>query len=338
MIRTSFCASALALSLAPATLASTGGDDWYADYDKAAAAAQEQGKDLLVDFTGSDWCGWCIKLDEEVFGHDEFLNAAKENYVLVALDFPSSEEVKAKVPNPERNEELKNAHGVAGFPTVLLMTADGETFAKTGYRAGGPEAYVEHMAELRKNREELFATKELADQFAELEPGAEKWKKWDEIVEMYGSFDDSKPFGKALESAVVWGFERDEDNSMGKRLTAAVALLKNGAMVDEAFDAISELDPNNEAGHLETATEAVLARVRDDESARAAIEALRALNKTTYKDESKQFMFNARAAMWADGPLDDSELAVELAKKALEVGSDDERNAELVQNLERIVG
>ena len=115
---------------------------WIGDFDQAVEIAKRDGKDLFVDFTGSDWCKWCIQLHNEVFDHEQFLVAAQKDYVLVALDFPNSEEAKAKVSNPERNDELSKKYQISGFPTVLLMTAEGDVFGRTGYQAGGPEAYV----------------------------------------------------------------------------------------------------------------------------------------------------------------------------------------------------
>ena len=123
--------------------------EWYADFDVAAAAAKKANKDLLVDFTGSDWCGWCIKLHKEVFDHEEFENGVKDHFVLVALDFPRSEEAKAKVPNPERNKELQEQYAIRGFPTILLMSPDGQVFGKTGYQPGGPVPYVESLDKMR---------------------------------------------------------------------------------------------------------------------------------------------------------------------------------------------
>ena len=89
---------------------------WLTDFDKAVETAKQEKKDLLVDFTGSDWCGWCIKLKEEVFDHDEFTKAVTPHFVLVALDYPRGEEAKAKVPNPERNKELSRSTGSRAFP------------------------------------------------------------------------------------------------------------------------------------------------------------------------------------------------------------------------------
>ncbi|MDP7246662.1 MAG: redoxin domain-containing protein [Planctomycetota bacterium] len=125
---------------------------WIPDFDQAVLLAEKQNKDLLVDFTGSDWCGWCTKLHEEVFQHEAFWRPILNDFILVALDYPRKDPAKAAVPNPKRNQELKAQYGIRGFPTLLLMTASGEVYGQTGYRKGGPELYVEHIRELQKSR------------------------------------------------------------------------------------------------------------------------------------------------------------------------------------------
>jgi len=118
---------------------------WEEDFDKAAAEAKKEGKHMLVDFTGSDWCGWCIKLDKEVFSQKEFKKYAKENLVTVALDFPRNKPQSKKV--QQRNEALMKEHGIRGFPTILVMSPEGEVIGRTGYKPGGPEEYVKHIQE-----------------------------------------------------------------------------------------------------------------------------------------------------------------------------------------------
>lgn len=135
---------------------------WQTDFDAAGKLAKESGKDLLVNFSGSDWCGWCIKLDEEVFSHQEFLDGVAEDFVLVLLDFPRQKENVEKIPEAQRkrNDELQTKYAIRGFPTVLLTDAEGTVFARTGYQAGGPEAYVKALAEFRTardNRAKLMA-------------------------------------------------------------------------------------------------------------------------------------------------------------------------------------
>ena len=138
---------------------STADDGWTDDLDQAKSRAATEGKALLLDFTGSDWCHWCERLDGEVFQTELFQDEVGKRFVPVVLDFPRdpklvSEEVRA------RNEELKQRYGVRGFPTVILADEQGRPFASTGYRDGGPEPYVKHLdelLELRKLRDLAFA-------------------------------------------------------------------------------------------------------------------------------------------------------------------------------------
>ena len=142
--------TALCLAAAPAF---AGGEGWTHDYEAAKAQAAEEKKDMLLDFTGSDWCGWCIKLVNEVFSKDAFKAYADENLVLVELDFPRD---KSKVSDETRaqNNKLKDEFGIRGYPTIYLTDAQGRPYARTGYQRGGPEAYIKHLEELKAKRVE----------------------------------------------------------------------------------------------------------------------------------------------------------------------------------------
>jgi len=136
--------------LAAAGFASAGETLWTEDAKAAMAKAAAEGKDLLIDFTGSDWCGWCKKLDAEVFSQKGFTSEAPKSFVLLKLDFPrsvpQSEELK------KQNAEWLKKYRIEGFPTIVLADAAGRPYAKTGYRPGGVEQYMTHLAELRKIR------------------------------------------------------------------------------------------------------------------------------------------------------------------------------------------
>jgi thioredoxin-related protein len=151
------CVAMLALHTSGHVFA--GGEGWLTDIDAAKKSASESKKDLLIDFTGSDWCSWCIKLNDEVFKHDAFKASVKDSFVLVEIDFPRE---KGKLPEDvrKRNTELGDKYAVQGYPTILLCDAEGKPYAATGYEEGGPEKYVSHLNELRKNkskRDEAFA-------------------------------------------------------------------------------------------------------------------------------------------------------------------------------------
>lgn len=122
--------------------------EWITDYKQALAAANTDGKPILVNFTGSDWCIWCKRLMNEVFTKDEFINYAKENLVLLKLDFPRS--LPQTPQEKQQNEELAKKFSITGFPTIVILDKDGKEKARTGYQQGGAEKYVQHLQELIK--------------------------------------------------------------------------------------------------------------------------------------------------------------------------------------------
>lgn len=120
---------------------------WETDINKAIEISNTTKKPMLMFFTGSDWCGWCIRLQKEVLLTPEFKSWAAENVILVELDFPrnnmQTDEIKAQ------NNGLQQAFGVQGFPTVWFTTADLKDgkqnfigLGTTGYLAGGPSAWL----------------------------------------------------------------------------------------------------------------------------------------------------------------------------------------------------
>lgn len=166
------------------------GDGWTDDFEAAKAQAEKEGKDLLLDFTGSDWCGWCIRLHKEVFDQESFKKEAPKNFILVELDFPRGKPLPDKIKN--QNAKLAADLGIQGYPTIYLLDAKGRPYAKTGYQPGGPEKYLTHLAELRKSkaqRDELFGKAEKAS-------GMEKAKYLDQALtlleqsEISGGYDD----------------------------------------------------------------------------------------------------------------------------------------------------
>ena len=128
--------ASLALALTT-SLATAGGDGWMTDFEAAKKKATAEKKDLLVDFTGSDWCGWCIKLSDEVFKHDAFKKGVADKYVLVELDFPKDKSKQSEA-TQKQNAELQKKYKIRGFPSILLMDGEGRPFAQTGYQAGAP--------------------------------------------------------------------------------------------------------------------------------------------------------------------------------------------------------
>lgn len=150
---------------------------WMTDFEAAKAKAAKEKKDLLIDFTGSDWCGWCIKLKNEVFDLDAFKNEAPKGFVLVELDFPRNKELPETL--KEQNKKLSETYEIQGFPTILLTDAEGKPYGRTGYQEGGPEAYLKHLGEFKGRKAEC--DKLLAD--AGKAEGVEKAKLLDAVLE-----------------------------------------------------------------------------------------------------------------------------------------------------------
>ncbi len=118
---------------------------WYEDWNEATRLAAETDRMLLVNFTGSDWCIWCQRLEDEVFSKSSFSDWAAPRFIGVRLDYPQSRSLPDEV--AEQNARLRQQYAnlVKAFPTVLVVSPAGEVVAKTGYVQGGPEAWIQQM-------------------------------------------------------------------------------------------------------------------------------------------------------------------------------------------------
>ena len=116
--------------------------DWGTDYNAALTQAKAQKKLVLLDFTGSDWCGYCKLLDKEVLSQQSFKDFADKNYIAVTLDYPhdtpQSDTVK------QQNDALAKQYNIEGFPTLIVLDANGKELGRqVGYDPGsGPKAVI----------------------------------------------------------------------------------------------------------------------------------------------------------------------------------------------------
>lgn len=121
---------------------------WHTNFEKAMQLSAKEKKPLMLFFTGSDWCGWCIRLQKEVFHKSEFVAWAKDKVILVELDFPRKKQLEPSM--QQQNYGLQNALQVRGYPTIWFVNAEKKDDGKinlsqlgsTGYVAGGPEAWL----------------------------------------------------------------------------------------------------------------------------------------------------------------------------------------------------
>jgi len=235
--------SAIAATAMISTTAFAGGEHWTDNFSEAQTTAAEGDKDLLLDFTGSDWCGWCIKLNEEVFSHDEFNEFADSNFVLVELDYPNSKELPEEV--VAQNAELQERYDVSGFPTIILADAAGRPYAQTGYQAGGPEAYVAHLQELqqvRVERDAAFAAAEEAE-------GLERAEFLHAGLQAVGDSLAVKHYGDLVAEAI----ELDADNEAGiKGHYEMLALAEEQrGLLEEAMSGDVQGDPEGTIAQLD---------------------------------------------------------------------------------------
>ena len=116
--------------------------DWQTDLAKALEKAKAENKHVLLDFTGSDWCGPCIEFNNQAFSRPEFLTYADKHLILVEVDFPKRKKQTAEV--MKQNERLYKEFGIEqkGYPTIVLLDPAGKVVAESSGYSGENAADV----------------------------------------------------------------------------------------------------------------------------------------------------------------------------------------------------
>jgi protein disulfide-isomerase len=206
--------------------ANASGEGWETDLDTALEKAKETGKTVLADFTGSDWCKWCVTLDKEVFSQDLFKTFAAENLILCAIDFPKDKSKLAEG-QEEKNNGYRERYPVPGYPTVLLLEPTGDFFLKTGYRKGGAEPYVAFLKKVIGFRGKMkgFLAKEKPD----LEKAEAILKKIPEDAQILRAlfviavFPEERVVDRARAAYVLVQAKKDDDGKLLKYLESVAA-------------------------------------------------------------------------------------------------------------------
>jgi len=206
--------------------------EWVTDFDKGLARAKKEHKDIFLLITGSDWCIWCKRLEGEVLSKNAFLDNVPKHFVLVKLDFPRHRQIPEA--QRKRNRAVMRKYGARGYPTVFLLDSKGIPYAKTGYRPGGPEKYVQFLEKQRKahvERDKKFALAEKAH-------GIGKAKLLDQALEGMDPVTITKWYKDIVETIITL----DQGNKAG---------LKNKYLAIKALSKIEDLKrQRNSAGAL----------------------------------------------------------------------------------------
>lgn len=159
-----------------------GGEGWIRDYEAAKKQAAKEGKSILIEFTGSDWCPPCKMLKAKIFDTKHFSTEAPKDFVLLMLDYPND---KSKMSEKEiaQNDKLSGVYGIEGFPTVILADAKGRPYARTvGLPGTDPVAYVK---QIKEDKETKLAKRNKKFKEANAQEGLNQAKALDKILSEY---------------------------------------------------------------------------------------------------------------------------------------------------------
>ncbi|HEV3392290.1 MAG TPA: thioredoxin family protein [Chthoniobacterales bacterium] len=122
---------------------------WITDYKRAQDEAKASHKLVLLEFTGSDWCGYCFQLDRVIFSQPEFKDYANKNLVLVEIDFPRRKAQSAET--KKQNAELAERYQIDGFPTLVVLNGEGKAVWRyDGLYTNGLAAFLAELDKVRK--------------------------------------------------------------------------------------------------------------------------------------------------------------------------------------------
>ena len=139
---------ALALSATAAEMSKSVPKGWSEDYEAAKTAAEKGRKLILLAFSGSDWCGWCMKMEKDIYSDKKFINKAKRKFVLVMIDKPRDESILSPLAK-KQNKGLLSQFNVGGFPSTVIVRPSGEEVRRfSGYQRDGVDAFLAALDEV----------------------------------------------------------------------------------------------------------------------------------------------------------------------------------------------
>ena len=164
-----------ALVLSAAASAWAAESEWTESFKDAQAASKSSGKPILVNFTGSDWCPYCIAMEKEVFATEAFKKWASANVILMMADFPRKHQ---GADLKQQNSALAAQFKITGYPTVIFMDAEGTALGSSGYFPGGPEHWIKSADKILGKRSKAPAA-DVVDEAATLADGLTQAQEMD---------------------------------------------------------------------------------------------------------------------------------------------------------------
>lgn len=220
------------------------GDLWTRSLEDAQKKAKEEGKSILMEFTGSDWCPPCKALTKNVFDTEAFKEEAPKDFVLLLLDFPNdkSKQTKEEI---AQNKKLNEKYGISGFPTILLTDEQGRPFTKmVGYGGTPAEKYIEQLKEgaaAGARVQELFAEAEKAE-------GVAKARLFDQALDLidselvFASYGDTIEQIVALDAQNEAGLKAKYDEKLKvAQVKEQLADLQRSGKPDESLEKVQQL-------------------------------------------------------------------------------------------------
>ena len=198
-------------------------EGWTADWQAAKARSKTEGKPILLYMTGSDWCGWCKKLEKEVISQQAFMDFAKRHFVLMEADYPRKKEQAPEL--KKQNAELEKTYLAGGYPTMWVLDSEGNRLSKDlGEVKGGVEGYITKLKEFVPQdavRASIDDTapgfRDLTEtDFAKVNSADDTWSWKDGVLHCTGQpvsvLRSAKPYTN-FELVVEWMHEKPAGNS-----------------------------------------------------------------------------------------------------------------------------
>jgi len=185
--------------------------DWLQDFERAKQVAMTEHKDILIAFDGSDWCGWSVRMAEEIFLDSNFNRLIGSRFVLVFVDFPRGAAALRRVQDADRNEKLKEFFEVEGFPTLILTDAQGRPYGRDGYTEGGIHGFLKRINQwqsVRQKRDQLLSAVNNAT-------GRQQLEAMSDAIELLDDLDMLHYYSDSLRTFTSIAIAQDPKNEYG---------------------------------------------------------------------------------------------------------------------------